>query len=120
MGRPASNVDLAEMEKHAGDASALLKAMASPHRLMVLCNLMGGERSVGDLLHRLPLSTSALSQHLAVLRRQGLVQTRRAAQTIYYTLAPGPTAQIISILHAGFCASPPAARPRHQAGSRPQ
>lgn len=105
MARAIGSIDLAEMEKHAGDASALLKAMASPHRLLVLCNLMGGERCVGDLLEKLPLSTSALSQHLAVLRREGLVQTRRAAQTIYYTLAPGPTAEIISILHSGFCAA---------------
>lgn len=105
-----TDIDLGEMEHHAGEASAFLKAMASPHRLMVLCNLMDGEHSVGELRHKLPLSTSALSQHLAVLRRQGLVTTRRAAQTIYYTLAPGPALEIISALHTGFCVSPKSRR----------
>ncbi len=100
----ATAFDLAEMEKHAGDASALLKAMASPHRLMVLCNLIDQERSVGELLEGIPLSASALSQHLAVLRHEGLVTTRRSAQTIYYALAPGPARDVISVLHAGFCA----------------
>ena len=113
-----TNIDLAEMEHHAGEASAFLKAMASPHRLMVLCNLMDGEHSVGELLDNLPLSTSALSQHLAVLRRQGLVSTRRAAQTIYYSLAPGPALEIISALHAGFCAPAKSRRAGCRAGNR--
>lgn len=96
--------DLTEMEQHAGEASALLKAMASPHRLMVLCNLMDREQSVGELLEEIPLSASALSQHLAVLRREGLVSTRREAQTIYYSLAQGPAKDVISVLHEGYCA----------------
>lgn len=103
----ADAIDLAEMEKHAGEASALLKAMASPHRLMVLCNLMDRECSVGELLEDIPLSASALSQHLAVLRREGLVSTRRESQTIYYTLADGPANEIIAVLHDGFCTPPP-------------
>lgn len=103
--------DLDQMEKHAGEASALLKAMASPHRLMVLCNLMDRELSVGELLEEIPLSASALSQHLGVLRREGLVSTRREAQTIYYSLAEGPAMEVISVLHEGFCAP---AKPRRR------
>lgn len=110
MCKAGTNIDAATMEQHACEASALLKAMASPHRLLVLCNLMGGECSVRELLGRLPLSTSALSQHLAVLRRQGLVTTRRAAQTIYYALAPGPAQDIISVLHRSYCGYSPEAR----------
>lgn len=88
----------------------MLKAMAAPPRLMVLCNLVGGERSVGELLDEIPLSPSALSQHLAVLREEGLVSTRREAQTIFYSLASGPAMEIISVLHANFC--PPRRRGR--------
>lgn len=107
-------IDLADMEAHAGEASNLLKAMASPHRLMVLCNLMDRELSVGELLEEIPLSASALSQHLAVLRREGLVSTRREAQTIYYSIARGPAREIISVLHEGFCAP---AKPRRSSPS---
>lgn len=102
----APAVDVAEMKRHTNEASTLLKAMASTPRLLVLCNLVAGEHSVGELLDELPLlGASALSQHLAVLRRQGLVTTRRKAQTIYYALAPGPAVEIISVLHGTFCAS---------------
>jgi len=104
-------LDMAGMTRHAGEASALLKAMASTPRLLVLCNLVEGERSVGELLEEIPLSASALSQHLAVLRQEGLVTTRRDAQTIYYALSPGPAVEIISVLHATFC---PARKPRRR------
>jgi len=99
------------MTRHAGEASSLLKAMASTPRLLVLCNLVEGERSVGELLEEISLSASALSQHLAVLRQQGLVTTRRDAQTIYYALSAGPAVEIISVLHATFC---PATMPRRR------
>lgn len=100
----ATEFDVAGMARHADEASALLKAMASTPRLLVLCNLARGERSVGQLLECVPLSQSALSQHLAVLREQELVNTRREAQTIFYALAPGPAMDIVSVLHARFCA----------------
>ncbi|ATJ82761.1 ArsR/SmtB family transcription factor [Halomonas beimenensis] len=67
-------------------ASALLKAMANDNRLRILCLLDGTELSVTELNQRLALSQSALSQHLAILRREELVSTRRASQTIYYSL----------------------------------
>lgn len=67
-------------------ATALLKALANDNRLRILCLLDGTELSVTELNRRLALSQSALSQHLAILRREGLVSTRRASQTIYYSL----------------------------------
>ena len=91
------------MREHAGDAAQLLKALANEKRLVVLCLLADGERSVGELNAELDLSQSALSQHLAVLRTDGLVETRRDAQTIYYTLAAGPAQRIIETLHGIYC-----------------
>jgi DNA-binding transcriptional ArsR family regulator len=91
------------MRAHAGDAERLLKALANQNRLMILCSLSEGELSVGALNERVDLSQSALSQHLAVLRRDGLVQTRRASQTIYYSLAPGPARRVIDLLHSIYC-----------------
>ena len=99
-----------EMAKHAAEAGNLLRAMASEHRLMVLCSLMPGERSVSQLMEQVPLAQSALSQHLAVLRRERLVETRRAGQTVYYSLKPGPALDIIQVLYSSFCPLPRAVR----------
>jgi DNA-binding transcriptional ArsR family regulator len=92
------------MRPHAVAASSLLKALANEQRLMILCNLSGMEMSVSELNERLPLSQSALSQHLAVLREAGIVQTRRDAQTVHYSLADGPAAQVVETLHRIYCA----------------
>ena len=91
------------MRAHAADASRLLKALANEKRLMLLCLLAEGERSVSELNSRLDLSQSALSQHLAILRDDGLVTSRREAQSIYYGLAQGPAQQIINTLHGIYC-----------------
>ena len=93
------------MRAHAADAARLLKALANEKRLMLLCLLVEGERSVGELNARVELSQSALSQHLAVLREDGLVSTRREAQTIYYALAEGPAASVLDTLYAAYCGS---------------
>jgi DNA-binding transcriptional ArsR family regulator len=92
------------MRDHAGRAAQLLKALANERRLMVLCLLANGEKSVGEINSRLNLSQSALSQHLAVLREEGLVNTRREAQTIFYSLTPGPAAQVMMTLYGIYCA----------------
>ena len=76
----SDKLDAAAMRRHAGSAAGLMRSLANPHRLMVLCALSEGEMSVGGLNRRVPLSQSALSQHLAVLRKEGLVRTRREAQ----------------------------------------
>ena len=92
-----------DMRAHAADASRLLKALANEKRLMLLCLLAEGERSVSELNTRLDLSQSALSQHLAILRDDGLVTTRREAQSIYYGLAQGPAQRVIDTLHDIYC-----------------
>lgn len=84
-------------------ASDLLRAMAHPQRLRVLCLLVEGERSVGDINREIDLSQSALSQHLARLREAGLVATTRSAQTIVYSLVPGPAAAVVETLHREMC-----------------
>ena len=91
------------MRLHAADASRVLKALANEKRLLLLCQLVEGERSVGELNAGIDLSQSALSQHLAVLREDGLVTTRREAQAIYYALAAGPAQRIIETLHGIYC-----------------
>lgn len=90
--------------RHADEASRLLKALANPNRLMILCVLSQGECSVSELNGRVPLSQSALSQHLAVLRADELVATRRAAQTIYYRTAEGPALRVVRLMHDLYCA----------------
>ena len=92
-----------DMAAHAEEATRLLKALSNPHRLMVLCLLVEGERSVGELLDSVSLSQSALSQHLATLRRDKLVRTRREAQTIYYALAEPRAERVVSLLHEIYC-----------------
>ncbi len=99
----APDIDPEAMRGHAGEAARLLKALANEKRLMLLCLLVEGERSVGELNAELDLSQSALSQHLAVLRADGLVDTRREAQTIYYSLAQGPAQRLIATLHGIYC-----------------
>jgi ArsR family transcriptional regulator, virulence genes transcriptional regulator len=103
--------DPREMARHAQSAAGLLKALANPNRLQILCALGEGELSVGALNERIPLSQSALSQHLAVLRADGLVDTRRESQVIFYSARPGPAVDVIRVLHEHFCR---AARPRRR------
>lgn len=124
-----SNANLSAMQSQAADASRLLKTLGNAQRLRVLCLLVDHEMSVGQINEQLPdLSQSALSQHLAKLREEGLVVTRREAQTIWYTLKQGPAEQIITTLygiycvpgtHGGrVCAAVPAKATRKKAGKR--
>lgn len=92
-----------QMSLHAGEAARLMRALANEKRLMILCNLAGGEMAVGQLLEVVPLSQSALSQHLAVLRHDGLVRTRREAQTIYYSLNGDRAERVIELLYDMYC-----------------
>lgn len=98
--------DLKAMQEHAQSAADLMQALSNPHRLMVLCVLAEKELCVSELNERLPLSQSALSQHLALLRKQGLVHTRRQSQTIFYSIAQGPALGIVQLLHNHFCGTP--------------
>ena len=99
------SMDFITMQQNAADAVNLLKGLANESRLMIMCVLAEGEVSVGQLNSRIKLSQSALSQHLAVLREQGLVKTRRESQTIYYRLAETPSMNVIELLHDVYCES---------------
>jgi DNA-binding transcriptional ArsR family regulator len=100
-----------EMRAAAGAAEELLKALANRHRLMILCHLAGGERSVGELAEFLDLRDSTASQHLALLRKDGLVEARREGQTIWYSLASQAAEHVIESLYRIYCAPRSACRP---------
>jgi ArsR family transcriptional regulator, virulence genes transcriptional regulator len=102
---------MAEVREHATDAAAFLKALANDQRLLILCALLDGSLSVGEINARVPLSQSALSQHLSVMREAGLVTTTRSSQTIHYALAHGPALRVMEVLYETFCASPAPAAP---------
>ena len=91
-------MDTGNLQAKAREAGALLKAMGNERRLLILCQLAGGEKSVGQLEDAIDLSQSALSQHLARLRRDGLVRTRRKAQTIFYSIDSAAAATVIKTL----------------------
>src|SRR3974377_1505265 len=92
-----------EMQPHAIKAAEPLKALANEQRLMILCHLLKGPLSVGQLNERVPLSQSALSQHLAVLRESGIVRTEREAQSVRYSLPAGVVRRLLGVLPAEFC-----------------
>jgi DNA-binding transcriptional ArsR family regulator len=104
IGAEQDRAAMSAIQEHAGEAAALLKALANDQRLLVLCCLLDGPLSVGEINERVPLSQSALSQHLGVLREAGLVTTRRKSQTVNYTLAQGPALKIMEVLYSAFCA----------------
>ncbi len=95
---------LMAMQQRADEAARLLKTLANAQRLRVLCLLVGGEMSVRQINEELPdLSQSALSQHLARLRDEGMVSTRRESQTIWYCLVDGPAHGVIATLYGIYC-----------------
>ena len=94
---------LEKIQENAKRASTLLKAMSNQHRLLILCQLVPGEKCVGELEKIVGLSQSALSQHLARLRRDDLVSTRREAQTIHYSLAGEEACAVIETLYGLYC-----------------
>lgn len=102
---PTPAFDPDAMLARAEEAAELLKVLGNPQRLRILCLLVEGERSVGEINEYLPLSQSALSQHLALLREQALVETRREAQMIHYSIADGPARLLLGTLHDVYCTS---------------
>ena len=98
------NMNVEVMEQAADQASELLKALANRHRLLIVCQLIDGERSVGELAEFLNLRDSTVSQHLALLRKDGLVSARREAQTIFYSIASEPAREVLKTLYQAFCA----------------
>ncbi|UZE52202.1 ArsR/SmtB family transcription factor [Rhodopseudomonas sp. P2A-2r] len=94
------------MKAAADSAVDLLKALANRHRLLIICQLVEGERSVGDLAAFLDLRDSTVSQHLALLRKDGLVAARRDGQTIYYSIASEPAREVLTTLYNVYCMPP--------------
>ena len=99
----AVDMDVEALEDNAERAAALLRSIGSKWRLLILCQLVKGEKSVGELERVIGLSQSALSQHLMVLRRNDLVKTRRAAQMIYYSLNGAEVTAILNTLYGLYC-----------------
>ena len=106
------------MQAAASEASELLKALSNPHRLLIVCQLIEGERSVGELAQFLGVRDSTVSQHLAVLRRDGLVTARREAQTIWYAIASDEARELLKTLYRVYCAPSAACRPRPSGARR--
>jgi DNA-binding transcriptional ArsR family regulator len=98
-----TEIDIAELRSNAGEAAELLKAMSNENRLLILCHLGEEELSVTELNSFIDLSQSSLSQHLARLRNDGLVKTRRESQTIYYSIANPSVVSLIGFLQQEFC-----------------
>lgn len=110
-----SRFDVSQFEASAAEAARLLRALANERRLMILCQLAEGERSVGQIQPLVGLSQSALSQHLAVLRDEGIVAARREAQTVWYRIADPAALKVVGVLAEIFC--PPTESASHDHAS---
>ena len=100
---PQVHSDMSELHDMASHACELLKAMANEWRLMILCQLAEGEKTVSELQSLLGLSQSALSQHLAILRREKIVRSRKQAQSVSYSLTGDEATKVMESLHDIFC-----------------
>jgi DNA-binding transcriptional ArsR family regulator len=100
-------VDPTALAEAAEQASEFLKSLANPVRLRILCLLVQGESPVGDIAEKLAARQSLISQHLALLRKDGLVRPRRDGQTIYYALADERARSLIDVLYESFCPAKP-------------
>ena len=96
-------IDLATMQAAASNACALLKVLANPHRLLLMCQLSQGELSVGELEQQLGIGQPTLSQQLGVLRENGLVTTRREGKSILYSVASPQALAVMAVLYEQFC-----------------
>jgi DNA-binding transcriptional ArsR family regulator len=102
--QPVDDLSVADFQAHAADAAQFLRVLANEHRLLVLCQLLVfGEMSVSELVGRVGLSQSALSQHLARLREDGLVTYRRESQTLHYRVCDARAARLLAVLKDIFC-----------------
>ena len=96
--------DIAMLQDKAGEAAEFLRVLANPHRLLILCQLViERELSVGQLVEAVGLSQSALSQHLAKMREDGILATRREAQTVFYRIADRNAARVLALLKDIYC-----------------
>jgi DNA-binding transcriptional ArsR family regulator len=103
-------VDKVAMREAAESACALMKVLSNPDRMLLLCELAEGERNVGELQDAVGVQQPTLSQQLAVLREENLVETRRDGKNIYYSIASPQAMAVLQVLYAQFCA--PTGKPR--------
>lgn len=103
MNLPDEQHSLARMKQNVGRAESMLKVLANGNRLMILCNLVEGRMTVSELLERLDLSQSALSQHLARMREEGLIASDKQGQQVYYSILAPEVRAILSTLYLVYC-----------------
>ncbi|ALP67164.1 MULTISPECIES: ArsR/SmtB family transcription factor [Paraburkholderia] len=103
MKKPRLTIDLATMQAGAADACVLLKVLANPDRLLLMCQLSQGELSVGELEEQLGIRQPTLSQQLGVLRENDLVATRREGKNIFYSVASPQALAVMAVLYEQFC-----------------
>ena len=96
-------VDKDAMREAAQAACALMKVLSNPDRMLLLCELSGGERNVGELQEAVGIQQPTLSQQLAVLREEQLVETRREGKNIYYRIASPEALAVLQLLYAQYC-----------------
>lgn len=98
-----TTIDPNIMREAADEASELLKALSNQHRLLILCQLIESEKSVGQLAEFLGIRDSTVSQHLALLRRERIIAGRRDGQTIWYRIESGPARAVMEVLYGAYC-----------------
>lgn len=103
MNNTSPPLTIKQMQKNVAQAEALLKQLANANRLMVLCHLVSGEKTVGELAEAVGLSQSALSQHLAKLREAGLVESDKRGLSVYYRICSMEAQALLSVLHLIYC-----------------
>lgn len=96
-------LDIQAMQRRADDVVAMLKAVGNQNRLLLLCQMVEGERSVNDLAETLGVAQSVVSQHLSLLRREGLVEGRREGQSVFYGISDGRVHALMAALHEALC-----------------
>lgn len=106
MNNAQTSLSTKQMQRNARNAEALLKQLANANRLMVMCHLVSGEKTAGDLAKAVKLSQSALSQHLAKLRESGLVESDKRGLSVYYRICSMEAQALLSVLHLIYCRPP--------------
>lgn len=109
-------MDLELMRENAAQAAGLMKLLSHPHRMMILCELKQGECSVSELSEKIGIPQSPLSQHLARMRHEGVVTTRRQAQTVYYSLLGEEVGAVVSLLYELYCSDSSGANKERKTG----
>lgn len=108
-------MNISEIQQSADKAADFLRSLANEKRLMIVCQLVGGEQSVGELCAALDIRQSTMSQQLSLLRMEGIVASRKEAQTVYYSLADEGARQILEVLYGMFCSPDAPRRPESKA-----